>query len=314
MTTQASATTAIDNRSLGAIAICSAVGIASSTDALVKLLSGGYPIHQINSIRCAITLAICFGFVVWQGARHELMSPRVPFMLLRGFTLAMGNLTFYLSIATLKLADAVAIYFTMPFFVAGLAAPFLGERVRAHRWLAIAAGFVGVLIMIRPGKDVFEPAALLALASALFYGLGQAMARPLGDHVKPMITAFWQAVMYTAVAVGLGAVFGWGSFDSDAHASLGFLTRGWIMPNGPDLAIMLALGVVGALIMPLFVIAYKVAQASFVAPFEYTSMFWAVLVGYIMFGEVPDGYTFAGAAVVIAAGLFMLKMDQRFRA
>lgn len=304
----------LDSRLAGAIAICSAVGIAASTDALVKLLSGGYPIHQVNTVRCVVTLVLCFLYVMQQRALGELLNGKTGFMLVRGFLLAMGNLCFFLAIASMPLADAAAIYFTMPFFVAGLVAPFLGERVRAHRWLAIAGGFVGVVIMTRPGQGVFNPAALLALASAFFYGVGQAMARPLGHGVKPAVTAFWQAVMYLSVSVALALVFGTGAFDSEAHASLGFLTRGWITPTGFDLGIMISLGFVGALLMPLFVYAYRMAEASFIAPFEYTAMFWAVLMGIVLFGDYPDMYTASGGAIVIAAGLFMLRMDHKFRA
>lgn len=304
----------LDSRLAGAIAICSAVGIAASTDALVKLLSGGYPIHQVNTVRCVVTLVLCFLYVMQQRALGELLNGKTGFMLVRGFLLAMGNLCFFLAIASMPLADAAAIYFTMPFFVAGLVAPFLGERVRAHRWLSIAGGFVGVVIMTRPGQGVFNPAALLALASAFFYGVGQAMARPLGHGVKPAVTAFWQAVMYLSVSVALALVFGTGAFDSEAHASLGFLTRGWIAPTGFDLGIMISLGFVGALLMPLFVYAYRMAEASFIAPFEYTAMFWAVLMGIVLFGDYPDMYTVSGGAIVIAAGLFMLRMDHKFRA
>lgn len=303
-----------DNRLRGALTICLTVSLASSMDALVKLLAGDYPIHQVNTIRCAVTLPLALAFVFWQGAQRELLPGRLGFLLVRGFILAMGNLCFFLSVATLPLADAVAIYFTMPFFMAGLVSPFLGEKVRLHRWLAVGAGFAGVAVMTRPGQGVFEPAALLSLASALFYGVGQGMARPLGESIKPSVTAFWQAVMYLAVAVALAVVFGTGAFDAEAHKSLAFLTRGWIAPSGFDLAIMAGLGVVGAVLMPLFVIAYKQAEVSFIAPFEYTGMFWAVLWGYFAFGDVPDAYTITGAGIVVAAGLFMLRMDAWFRA
>jgi S-adenosylmethionine uptake transporter len=120
--------------------------------------------------------------------------------------------------------------------------------------------------------------------------------------------------MYVSVALVLAAVFGHGAFAGSAHKSLIFLTRAWIWPSGFDFAIMVALGVVGAALMPLFVMSYRGADASFVAPFEYTAMFWAVLWGVIGFGDVPDLQMASGAAVVVAAGLFMLKMDARYRA
>lgn len=303
-----------DNKLRAALFITCTVGLASSTDALVKLLASGYPITQLNSIRTLVSLPLTFALVMQARAVGQLWHERLGYLMLRGFILAMGNLCFFLAIAAMPMADAVAIYFTMPFFVAGLMAPLLGERVRVHRWLAIAGGFTGVIIMTRPGAGSFEPAALLALGSALFYGVGQAMARPLGHSVPPSVTAFWQCVMYVAVALTLAALFGHGAFEGHGHKSLTFLTRGWIWPSAFDFSIMVLLGIVGAALMPLFVMSYRGADASFVAPFEYTAMFWAVLWGVIGFGDVPDLQMAMGAAVVVAAGLFMLKMDARYRA
>jgi drug/metabolite transporter (DMT)-like permease len=304
----------ISNQRLkGALIICITVLIATGTDAFVKLLSGGYPIHQINALRSLVTLPLAFAYMLHQGALAGFIPRQLGFVLFRGFLLAMGNLCFLLSIATLPLADAAAIYFTMPFFVAGIAAPLLGERVRAHRWAAIAAGFLGVVITMRPGAGVFEPAALLALASAFFYGVGQSMARAL-TGVPPSVTAFWQAMMYFSVALVLAAVFGSGTFAGDTQGSLGFLTRGWMWPEPRDMAIMAGLGAVAAALMALFVNAYRMADVSFVAPFEYTALLWSALWGYVMFNEVPDLYTLVGASIVIAAGIFMLRMDHKFRA
>ena len=303
-----------DQKLRGALTIMATVAMASSTDALIKLLSGGYPIHEVNTIRSGSAFVMAGVLVWWKGEVGNLLPSRLGFLLLRGLLLAFGNMCFFLAFAAMPLADVVAIYFTMPFFVAGLVSPFLGEKVRLHRWIAIVAGFGGVVVMTRPGEGVFEPAALLALGAAFFYGVGQGMARPLGDHISPWVTAFWQAVMYLAMALVLAGIFGTGHFDQESHESLRFLTRGWVMPSLMDMGLMIVLGILAGLLMQLFVVSYKLADVSFIAPFEYTSMFWAVLTGYLIFGDVPDFHTLLGAAIVVAAGLFMIRMDHYFRA
>jgi drug/metabolite transporter (DMT)-like permease len=301
-----------DNRIAGALSICAGVAIASSLDALTKYLSGVYPVHEVMVVRCFVSVPFFFLMMVYQAGLTRLMR-RFGLVVLRGLILASANLTFYLAIAAIPMADAVAIYFTMPFFVAALVAPLLGERVWFYRWLAIAAGFAGVMIMIRPGAGVFEPAALLALWSAFGYGTGQAMARPLSGVVPSSVVAFHQNIVYLLVALVLAAIFGTGAFANESHASLGFLTNGWVKPKLADFWLMVLFGIMSAAAMPLFVSAYKLAEANFIAPFEYTAMFWAVVWGILLFGDFPDEWTWIGAFVVIGAGLFMIAMDRVYR-
>jgi drug/metabolite transporter (DMT)-like permease len=302
-----------DNRLAGVLNICGAVAIASTIDALTKYLSGSYPVHEVMVVRCLASLPFFFVMLVYEKSLGSLMPRRLGWIVLRGLILASANLSFYLAIAAIPIADAVAIYFTMPFFVAALVAPLLGERVRTYRWAAIAAGFLGVLLMIRPGSGVFEPAALLALWSAFAYGVGQAMARPLSGIVPSSVIVFHQNNLYLGVALALAAIFGTGALANDSHASLGFLTGGWVAPSAGDFWLMVLFGVMSAAAMPLFVFAYKLAEANFIAPFEYSAMFWAVVWGMVLFRDFPDLWTWAGALVVVGAGLFMISMDRVYR-
>lgn len=290
-----------------------AVAIASTLDALTKWLSGGYPVHEIMLVRCLVSFPIFILLIAWEGGFSSMRPRQLAFVLLRGLILASANLSFYLALAAIPMADAVSIYFTMPFFVAAIVAPMLGERVMGYRWYSIVAGFIGVLIMIRPGQGVFEPAALFALWSAFGYAVGQGMARPL-TGVGSSVMAFYQNLVYLLVAGILAIIFGGGAFTEALHPSLRFLTSGWVWPGRFDLALIVAFGVFAAVVMPLFVHAYTVAEANFVAPFEYTAMFWAVLWGYLLFGDLPGPLGLLGAAIVIGAGLFMIHMDRVYRA
>ena len=200
-----------------------------------------------------------------------------------------------LAIAAMPIANAVAIYFTMPFFVAGLAGPLLGERVRLHRWLAIIAGFIGVLIMVRPGAGVFEPAALLALLSALGYAVGQMLGRPLSQKVPPIVIATWQNFVYAGMAIAHRHAVQHGRISAPSRI------RAWCSCRGPgcgrvafDAVLLLGHGVFAACAMILFINAYRLAETNFVAPFEYSAMIWAVFFGIVLFNDFPDAYTWTG--------------------
>jgi drug/metabolite transporter (DMT)-like permease len=273
-------------------------------------MSSGYPAWETLLFRCIGTIPVIV-FMLWKEGSWSLATPLWRRVLLRGVILAGAYLSFVLAIAAMPIANAVAIYFTMPFFVAGLAGPLLGERVRFHRWMAIIAGFAGVLVMVRPGVGVFEPAALLALMSAFGYAVGQMLGRPLSQRVKPIVIATWQNFVYAAMAIGIGVLFHVVDFGTFTHPSLVFLSRPWEWPGAFDAALLLGHGVLAACAMILFIHAYRLAETNFVAPFEYSAMIWAVMYGLVLFGDFPDVYTWIGGGVVVVAGIAMILRDRQ---
>jgi drug/metabolite transporter (DMT)-like permease len=300
-----------DNLLLAVGCILAGVALASSQDAIVKSISGGYPAYEALMLRCIGSIPI-LGFFIWrQSTDRSLFTPLLGRIFIRGLILGLAYLCFVLAIAAIPIANAVAIYFTMPFFVAGLAGPLLGERVRLHRWMAIIAGFIGVLTMVRPDEKGFEPASIFALLSAMGYAVGQMIGRPLAQDVSPIVIAVWQNVIYFAIGLVLAIAFNVVFTPEFTHPSLVFLTRPLAMPAVPDLALMLFSGVLAAFGMLLFVNAYKYGEASFVAPFEYSAMIWAVFYGLVLFGDFPDAKTWMGAAIVITAGLYMVWRDRQ---
>jgi drug/metabolite transporter (DMT)-like permease len=300
-----------DNAPLAVLSVCGGVALATSLDASVKWLSGDYPVHQLLVLRCIVAVPVLFALAGMRGREIATMHPRWPVVVLRALIMCSAYLAFIMAIAAMPIADAVAIYFTLPLFVAALAGPMLGEKVGFERWLAILAGFLGVLIMIRPGAGVFEPAALLALYAAFAYGTGQMLTRWLGFGLRATVLAFQQNVVYLLVGTILSLVFGFGQFAAEVHPSIDFMLRGWATPTPGDLALILSLGVVAGLAMVLYTQAYRLAESNLVAPFEYTAMIWATFYGVVLFGEFPDWITGAGAALVIGAGLYMLRAVRR---
>ncbi len=300
-----------DNRLLAIGCILAAVGFASTQDAVVKAMSGSYSAYETVIFRCVGSMPILAALLWRTGGLSSLATPLLGRVLLRSIILCSAYFAFVLSIAAMPIANSVAIYFTMPFFVAGLAGPLLGERVRIHRWLAIIAGFIGVIIMVRPGAGVFEPAAFLALYSAFGYSWGQMMGRPLAQQVAPAVIANWQNLVYLGVALALALFFNLFDFSGVSHKSLAFLSRPWVWPPASDAAVLFGNGILAAFGMVLFISAYKYAESNFVAPFEYSSMIWAVGYGLVLFGDFPDAFTWMGAAVVVAAGITMIWRDRQ---
>jgi drug/metabolite transporter (DMT)-like permease len=301
-----------ENRALAALLICGAVMTASSQDALVKWVSDRYPVHETMFIRCIAALPI-LAWIAWrQGVLGAMMTPHWPGVWLRAIIMCTAYLAFILSIAAIPIADSVAVYFTMPFFVAGLSAPLLGERVRRHRWIAITVGFAGVIVANGVTKGMLDPAVLLSLYSAFGYAIGQIIGRQLTLHVTPAVIAMHQNVVYFLAAIVLALVFQWmGAATADSKI-LAFLTRSWVWPTPFDLFLLASLGALAAFAMVMFASAYKHAEASFVAPFEYTAMFWAVFYGMTIWGDVPDRYVILGGSLVVVAGLYMLWKDRRY--
>jgi drug/metabolite transporter (DMT)-like permease len=212
----------------------------------------------------------------------------------------------------MKWAEVVTLYFMAPLFITALAYPMLGERIELKRWSAVVVGFLGVIVTYRPGMGLFDWASLLPVFAALTYGIAQIMARQIGGSESAPVMAFYQNVMYLAGASLLALLFGSGAFASTGmHPSLGFLLRAWSFEHPLDLALLAACGPIAAIGSVLLSNAYRTAEANFVAPFEYTGLIWATGWGFFFFGEVPDVYVFAGAALIIGAGLYMLSAGRK---
>ena len=291
-----------------------AVGLASAQDAIVKFIAGSIPAYEAVMIRGVVGGIVLAAMLVFSDGLSSLRTHILGRLVLRGLVLCSAYYAFILSIAAMPIANSVAIYFTMPFFVAMLAGPYLGEHVPLYRWLAMAAGFIGVLIMVRPGTQDFEPASFLALYSALGYAVGQMMGRRYSQTATPIVIANIQNAVYFVVSVLLFALFNLFGLELGFHKSLEFLSRPAVWPTLAEIGFIAATGVMAAFGSVLFTFAYKFAPSNFVAPFEYTAMLWAVFYGLVIFGDLPAPVVWLGMAVVIAAGLFMLWRDQRTRA
>jgi drug/metabolite transporter (DMT)-like permease len=296
-----------DRRSLMAIAtLCAGIFVFSFQDVVVKTVAGRYPVHEVITIRCLVSIPILLAVLHWYGGIRAIFSRRMGWLALRGVALMVSYTSYYLAFPVLPLASIVALYFTVPLFITALAGPFLGEKIGLNRWIATFVGFAGVLVMMRPAGGFFEWAALLPVGSAFCYGAAALMARRLGATDSAPVMAFYQNLLFLTGALLLAALFGQGSLAGDSSGSMAFLLRAWTVPSWTDFLLMAATGFVAAIGTVLLTQAYRMAEANLVASFEYTGLIWASLWGFAFWGEVPGAATLAGAALIVGAGLYML--------
>lgn len=291
---------------LGILCLCLGIFIFSLQDAIIKAVSGDYPLTQVVATRCLVSAPILLAMIHFEGGIGAIISPELRTLAGRAALLLLAYTTYYMAFPALPLADAVALYFTVPLFTIALAAPLLGEAIGWRRISAVLVGFAGVLVMLRPGEGLFEPAALLSLFAAVTYALAMLLARMVGSSASATVMAFYQNGVYLAGALGMAAFFHLTGIHEASHKSLDFLVRPWVWPTLKDFLLLASCGVIAAVAMTLITQAYRVARASVVTSFEYTGMFWAPLWGFLFFGEIPYLTTIAGAALIVVAGLFAL--------
>jgi drug/metabolite transporter (DMT)-like permease len=295
----------------GILALTLGIAIFSIQDVILKLLSGDYPLHQAMVIRSLTALPFHLAIVWWfDGRLSTITTPGWWKMLARGLLNFVAYTAYYLGLAYLPLADTIALFFTSPLFITLTAILFLGERVRVLTAVAVAAGFAGVLLIVKPGASGFDLAALLPILGALGYALSMIAARVLGETESAAAMAFWGNVCFLLCALALSAVYGSGAFAGASHPSLAFLTRGWVMPPMTDLLLMASCGFIAAIGLTLLTYAYRIAPSASVAPFEYSFMFWGLLWGWLFWDNIPDGLAWVGIVVIIAAGMIVIRKPE----
>lgn len=290
------------------------VCVFSIQDVIIKELAGRYPITQAMTVRSVVALPLLLGLVVWTaGGLRSIFARDLGWLALRALVFFVSYLCYYLALAALPIADAVALYFTAPLIISGLAVVLLGERLRWHTAVALLAGFAGVLVMLDPGEGVFQWTGLLVVAGAGLYGASQIITRRIGSGVPAAVMTFHQNLALLFGAPLLTMTFAALGIREAAHPSLEFLVRPWVWPTPVDFAMMASCGVIAGVAMTLLSQAYRMAPAARVSVFEYTAILWGPLWGFLFFAEVPRAATWAGAALICGAGLFALGRELRTR-
>ena len=281
---------------VGVLYMCVAAGAGlPSLNAIVKLLLVDYHMAQIIWFRCVVHLGFMVAlFMPAMGLR--LFASRRPWLQsMRSLTQLVTFALIWVSLIWTPITTVTMVLFTGPLILVALSVPFLGERVGPRRWAAVFVGLAGVLIVIRPGADAVHWGALLVLGGAFFYAIYQIQTRKLAGHDDPRTTA-----VYTILAAFVVATF-----------AVPFY---WEAPQGAvDWLMFLSLGVVGGLAHYFIIKAYQFAEASLVGPFDYSQLVGASILGFLVFGEQPDTWTWVGAAIIIASGLYIAHREARAR-
>lgn len=263
-------------------------------DGTAKYLSAEFHVLQIAWARYGFHLLLLLALLAWRLRPAELI-PRHPGMqVLRSGFLLGTTLCYFAAISFLPLANVLALAFIGPIFCTALAPVVLHEHVGTRRWAAVIVGFVGTLIVLRPGLDVFDPASLFALGAGAFYGAYLLATRRLSGSGRPSIT-----LLYTAV-IGVAAL----------TLTLPFV---WRTPDTGEWLLMAATGAFGALAHFLIIRAFETAPAPVLGPVSYVEIVAAVAVGWAAFGDFPDRWTWTGIAIIVSSGIYISIREGRAR-
>lgn len=287
----------------------SGLGVSCFQDVILKLMSGDYPLWQFAVVR-SITAAVGIVLVlVIAKQTSQLRANRPGLIAVRGILTFVGYTCFYLSLASLPLADAISVFFVAPLLVTLLSIPFLGEKVRVRRWTAVLIGFAGVLIMIQPGADTMEPMIFVAFGAPICYAISLIITRRIG-YADTGATMVLYNMLIFGLASGIGSLVIYSlSLPSVDHPSLAFLIRDWSVPTGTHLVLMMVTGISTAIAHYCSALAYRSASPSLVSAFEYTYFIWGILLGYLIWQEIPNKTTFFGAGVVMLSAAYIIRRE-----
>ncbi len=295
---------AVDNVRLGVATIVGTVLALSLGDALIKALGGGggMGIWQLFFVRSLLAFPVLLvGALLIFGA--ERLTPRsIPWIAVRSILLALMWIAYYLSLPLLPLAVAAAAYYTLPLFIVAFAAVFAGEAVGRMQWAGVVLGFLGILLVLRPGGDAFQWAALLPILAAVLYAAAMILTRTkcLNEHPASLalgLNAIF--IVFGATGLAVGALL---ELDT-----VGFLTTSWVVMS-PDewrnIAILAALILVASIGTA---VAYQSAPASTVGTFDFAYVGFALIWGAVFFDERPDAVAVAGIALIVVAGVLAVR-------
>jgi len=276
----------------GVVLMVAAVGVFSLLDVTAKHLSQWYGVSGVVWARYAVNLGLIVAWFVARGMLHRMRTARFGLQLLRGLMLGSATVLYFSALSQMPLADAAAIGFIMPLVAAVLAVPLLRERLDGHRLLAVVAGFCGTRVIVRPSFSMLTLYALFPVGTAVCNALYQLLTRKLAGVEHPYTSLFWGALVGTLLFTPL-------------------LPANWIAPvDFVDWALFGLMGLLGLVGHLLLIRAYDYANASLLVPMHYTQLVWVLLLGYVVFGDFPDGWSLTGMAIIVASGLYLVRRQR----
>ncbi len=281
----------------------------------MKLLSDKYPLHQIVLIRSLGGIFFSLIILKYEGGWVRLKTDHKLLHFARCFLLLTANLFFFSALAILPLADATALFFIAPLFISIFSSLLLKETIGIRRLSAVFLGVLGIIIVMRPlgteGGDIHFATYFLPILAALCYALAQIIARKLGAFSKASVMAVYIHSTFLAVSLLFWLFIGDGKYSNfSSHPSLFFLLRPWEWPLATDWPLLIFIGTLAGAVQYCGARAYLLAEASFVAPFEYIAVPLAAFWGWFIFGELPDFWASAGILIIIFSGLYIYRRER----
>ncbi|MEM8812739.1 MAG: DMT family transporter [Pseudomonadota bacterium] len=284
--------------------ICVEIGMLLfvAQDGIMKVLLGPFPVWILIFSRAVVAILVLVPIILWLGKPHRLLTPLWQWHLARAALFTFGFTLFYTAFPFMGLAEVTTIFFSAPLFTAALAAFWLGEYIGPHRIGALVVGFVGVLIAMNPTSDAFQWVAILPVICAVTYAISQIIVRHIGEQ-ETTLTVGLYTIALSGMLIG---PLGWAA---NQMFSMGpdFHHMRWEFPalSGTDLIWLGTLGTVGMAAYLMLSRAYQVANASLVAPFDYTYLPFATLMAYVIWREVPGLTTIIGMVLIVGSGLYL---------
>ena len=306
-----------NNPRLGIAFICLGMVVITVNDSIVKVFSDRYPLHEIVFVRAAVALLFSLVVLQFEGGLKALRTGRPAAHIARGLCMVVANLAFFGALASVPLADVTALFFVAPLLITLLSIPFLGEKVGIRRFTAVAVGFVGVLVMLRPGAGELEHAPdrltlLLPMVAALAYATMQILTRKLRASAPASAMAIYIQGMFIAVSLGFFTVAGDGRFaEGVENKSWLFLFRAWVWPTLEHWLVFVLLGGLSGFIAYALTQAYRLADAATLAPFEYVALPSAIALGWLVFDHLPDLWVLLGCTLIAGSGIYVYWRERR---
>jgi drug/metabolite transporter (DMT)-like permease len=270
----------------------SGVAAFAIMDAIIKWLTSDFPLSQIVALRSWFGLPFLLFLVHLEGGVSTLKTQKPLAHLFRYLLVLIMSFGFFWVLSQMKLVDAIAITFAAPILIAALSVPILKEPVGLHRWSAIVVGFIGILVILRPGAGVFQWAAVAALGTAFVYAFLMISTRALKSTESASSLMFYPQFGMAITGVFLVPFF-------------------WQTPSLAVLGLFAIVGAFGSFGIWCLTNAFRLAPVATVSPFEYTMLIWATVLGYLVWQELPDTFTLLGSAIVISSGLYILYRETR---
>ena len=269
----------------GIVLILASTVFLGMSDVTAKYLSATLPSIEIAWIRFLVFALIMSPAMLPGSPLYSLQSQRPGLQMLRGAALLGSSLFFISGLRFLPIAEASATGFVSPLFVTALSIVFLGESVGVRRWIATAVGLIGVLIILRPGTGAFHPAAFFPIVSALAWACTLVMTRMLSGREHALTTMTYSSITGACIMCAL----------------VPFV---WVAPSWHDVLFGIFIGIASTAGQWIVVLAFRYADASVLAPFSYTQLLWVSILGFVIFGELPDIWTVVGAVFIVGSGLY----------